>query len=148
MIIGMARTIRSELGTAFSTLELDEHSPAAWESILALFQKLQRREEQRQKTDLNPDSEFAFSNGFINIPRFHWISVPHELSREEEAIAKGLWVGKPGLLQSLQWKPHDPVELRPGDVEIDIRAGGLNFKVKISAPSPFSPSSAPLSLFI
>jgi phthiocerol/phenolphthiocerol synthesis type-I polyketide synthase C len=65
----------------------------------------------------------------INIARFHWISVPQELSRREDTASKGLWVGKPGLLQSLQWRPHDSTELSADEVEIDVKAGGLNFKV-------------------
>ena len=128
LIIGMARTIRSELGVAFHTLELDKFETDRWGTVLAVFQKFQRREELSQH-ELNTDSEFSFSNGSIKIPRFHWISVPQELSRKSAIAAKGLWVGKPGLLQSLQWKPHDPVDLSPIDVEIEVRAGGLNFKV-------------------
>lgn len=132
LIIGMARTIRSELGIAFSTLELDKFEPDRWETVSAVFQKFQRREELSQ-TELDADSEFSFSSGSIKIPRFHWISVPQELSRKSDTTAKGLWIGKPGLLQSLQWKPHDPVEFSAIDVEIEMRAGGLNFKVAYPA---------------
>ena len=42
---------------------------------------------------------------------------------------KGLWVGKPGLIQSLEWRPFDFPELSPEHVEIETRAAGLNFKV-------------------
>jgi len=41
---------------------------------------------------------------------------------------KGLWVGKPGLIQSLEWRPFDFPKLSPEHVEIETRAAGLNFK--------------------
>jgi SAM-dependent methyltransferase len=136
LIIGMARTIRSEHGAAFATLEVDDLAhPAAWSSLVVpVFRKFQRSLELELvdvETDLDPDYEYAIANGLVCIPRLHWINVPRELVRKTDVTSKGLWIGRPGLLQSLEWRPHatTTTELAAADVEIDVRAGGLNFKV-------------------
>ena len=128
MILGMARAIRTELGAVFGTLELENFQSDAWPCIADVFKKFQRPSEPDQ-SDLDLDVEYALSNGLINTPRFHWITVGQELSKPKDTAMKGLWVGKPGLIQSLQWKPFDFPDLSPDHVEVDVRAAGLNFKV-------------------
>ena len=132
LIIGMARTIRTELGASFATLELDDFEhPAAWSSLISVFRKFQCRAELAEgEASLDPDYEYAVADGLVCIPRFHWMDMPRELAVKTNTASKGLWIGKPGLLQSLEWRPHETTtELGPEDVEIDVRAGGLNFKV-------------------
>lgn len=128
LILGMARAIRTELGAFFGTLELEDFLSDAWPHIASVFEKFQRPSGLDQ-SDLDADVEYALSNGLINIPRFHWITVGQELSRPRDTAMKGLWVGKPGLIQSLEWRPFDFADMSPDHVEVDVRATGLNFKV-------------------
>ncbi|KAL8729504.1 MAG: hypothetical protein Q9166_004676 [cf. Caloplaca sp. 2 TL-2023] len=127
VILGMARAIRTELGAFFGTLELEDFQSDAWPHAAEVFEKFQKPSHSDQ-TDLDPDVEYALSNGLVNTPRFHWITVGQELSKAKDTAMKGLWVGKPGLLQSLEWRPFDFPELSPEHVEVDVKAAGLNFK--------------------
>ena len=132
LILGMARAIRTERGIAFGTMELENLDPAAWRSVLDVFQKLQNPAQSRpgtERQDLSADMEYAYSGGLICTPRYHWITVGQELSGTGDPALKGLWVGKPGLIQSLEWRPFESSELPADHVEIDTRASSLNFKV-------------------
>ena len=128
VILGMARAIRTELGAFFGTLELEDFQSDAWPSVADVFAKFQRPSGPDQ-SDLDADVEYARSNGLINTPRFHWITMGQELSKPKDTAMKGLWVGKPGLIQTLEWRPFDFPDLSPDHVEVDVRAAGLNFKV-------------------
>jgi hypothetical protein len=113
-------------------MELENLGPAAWRSVLDVFQKLQNPAQSRpgtERQDLSADMEYAYSGGLICTPRYHWITVGQELSGTADPALKGLWVGKPGLIQSLEWRPFDSSELPADHVEIDTRASSLNFKV-------------------
>jgi hypothetical protein len=123
----MSRTIREELLVPFGTLELDDIGAPAWEAALKVFEKLQRRKGQ---SDLGYDYEFVLSNGVVNISRFHWFSVSKELSKSAlENCPRKLEIEKKGLLQTLRWvrRPCDDIDSE--EVEVDVRAVGMNFKV-------------------
>lgn len=127
-ILGIARTCRSELSIDFATLEMEGMSPAAMSALLEVFNKFHRR---RKDFHFEPDQEFSFSGGRIQIPRFHWISVSERLSETllAERSVKQLNIGKFGLLHSLQWvqqKSSGPLE--SGQIEVEPRAVGLSFK--------------------
>lgn len=128
MIIGLSRTIRSELSIPFATLELDKSGSDAFSAIWNVFKKLQRTQE--DTSELDRDYEFVLSDGLVNIGRFHWISVSKELAlRPEKGGPKALEIGKRGLLQTLQWVQRPWVALGAYEVEVDVRAIGMNFKV-------------------
>jgi malonyl CoA-acyl carrier protein transacylase/SAM-dependent methyltransferase len=132
LILGMARAIRSELGATFGTLELEEFNSMAWQPLLDVFKKFQQPPAVgTDQLDLDADVEYALSGGLINTPRFHWITVGEQLARTKNTAMKGLWVGKPGLIQSMEWRPFDFPELSPEHVEVETRAAGLNFKVRM-----------------
>lgn len=127
-VLGIARTSRSELSIDFATFEIDEVNSDAMAALLQVLSKFQRR---RQDSHFDPELEFAFSSGTIQIPRFHWISVSERLSTklQEEHIPKRLNIGRFGLLQSLQWVQEKSIgTLAPGQIEVEPRAVGMNFK--------------------
>jgi hypothetical protein len=128
-VLGVARTIRSELSVDFATFEIDEVSSGAIDALLQVFGKFQRR---TKDGDFDPNLEFAFSEGTIHIPRFHWISVPKRLSTipQKEQPLKKINIGKFGLLHSIQWVQQKSISnLAPGQIEVEPRAVGMNFKV-------------------
>ncbi|KAL8720958.1 MAG: hypothetical protein Q9181_007806, partial [Wetmoreana brouardii] len=86
-ILGVARTIRSELLIDFATFEIDKVDEVAFEALTNVFAKFQRRFKEHE---VDPDWEFALVEGVINIPRYHWVSVANELSvaSEEEPLRK------------------------------------------------------------
>jgi hypothetical protein len=129
MAIGMARTLRSELSLDFGTFEVDKIGSQTWQALFQVFEKFQRRS---KDSTLNPDYEYALSDGVIRVGRFHWISVARELSQTaKEGDAKTLEIGTHGQLQTLRWTNEEAVSLAGDQVEIDTRAVGMNFKVCI-----------------
>lgn len=128
-ILGVARTIRSELLTEFATVEIDKVDEATLEAVTDVFAKFQRRSKEQ---DLDPDWEYAVVDGRINIPRYRWISVADELlaiPSQEEELPRKLLNSKAGSLQSLQWIQGSPIALAPDEIDVETVAVGLNFKV-------------------
>jgi len=127
MAIGMARTIRSELSLDFATLEVDNIGSQTWQALFQVFEKFQLRS---RDSILNPDFEYALSDGVIRVSRFHWTSVTRELSQPViERAVKKLEIGNHGQLKTLRWTEEEAACLARDQVEIDIRAVGMNFKV-------------------
>ena len=126
-VLGLARTIRSELLVDFATFEIDTIDDFALEALSNVFAKFHRRAKDPQ---VDPDWEFALFEGVIHTPRYHWTSVAKQLAviSEEEHPHK-LEVEKTGLLQSLRWVQGTPIVLTEDQLEVETRAVGLNFKV-------------------
>lgn len=126
MVLGMARTLRTELDIKIGTLELDRFDHAAWDAVAWVLEAFQRR----SHTGLmEPDTEWAFAGGFLNVPRFHWTSVNKQLCLPEPgASAKKLDIEKRGFLQTLHWKSYSPPAPQGDHLIVRNRAVGLNFK--------------------
>ncbi|KAF2832649.1 KR domain-containing protein, partial [Ophiobolus disseminans] len=134
--IGLARTIRAEMGLAFFTLEIDVEEPNFSELVRNVTSKVQRSDDVDQ--NLDPDREFAVDQGIIKIGRYHPFSLEKELSVRKEKdttdVAKKLSIGKPGLLDTFGWTSEArPASIGPDEVEIEAKAIGLNFKDVILA---------------
>jgi hypothetical protein len=129
-ILGLARTLRNELAVDFATLELDDPGdPDAVDAICKVYQKFLCRS---KDGDVGIDYEYAFANGRVHIPRFHWISVADGLaiSLSEGETPKQLEIGKRGSLKSLRWVGQSPhAQVTGNDVSVEVRAVGMNFKV-------------------
>ncbi|ROW06904.1 hypothetical protein VMCG_04176 [Cytospora schulzeri] len=126
-VLGLARTIRSELAMSFATLELEHTGKGAADAVVQVSRKLQESKE--DIAELDPDMEYSWTNGVLNVSRFHWIPVEKSLSGTATIPeTKSLNIGTPGLLQTLNWtgQPLDP--LSPDEVNITMSAVGLNFK--------------------
>ncbi|CAG8961993.1 hypothetical protein HYFRA_00014100 [Hymenoscyphus fraxineus] len=125
-VIGMARTIRSEVGTAFATLEIDSVDSKTWKPLCQVYEKFQRR---TKDEEVDCDSEFALSEGIIYTSRFHWLSVSKELAQTAVSeIPKILEIEKKGQLSTLHWLHVPNRELAPDEVQVECRAVGMNFK--------------------
>ena len=126
-VLGTARTARSELLIDFATFEIDIVDDFALEALSKVFFKFQRR---TKGPETDPDYEFALFERTVMIPRYCWISVEKQLSVvSEEELPRKLQIGKPGLLQSLQWVQEKPIVLAQDEIEVETCAVGLNFKV-------------------
>lgn len=129
MVMGMARTIRTELGIDFATVELDDFESKAYNALIDVYKKFRKR---RKNQDINPEYEFAVLDGQINISRYHWISTAEYLSEEPNADApKRLIIGRRGHLDSLKWCLEEEVQLMPEQVEVEMGYVGVNLEVKV-----------------
>jgi SAM-dependent methyltransferase len=127
LTLGLSRAMRTELSISLATLELDSLNRSSYEAIIKVFDKFHAR---TSTGAIDPDWEYTFHDGKINIGRFHWVSVSKELSSivTEDGPMK-LDIGRPGLLRSLGWVNYPLNKLGPDDVEIAVQCVGLNFRV-------------------
>ncbi|RAK81482.1 KR-domain-containing protein [Aspergillus fijiensis CBS 313.89] len=129
LILGMTRTIRSELAMPLATLELESHdSLAAADAVVRVFMQLQRSNE-AGADDLDPDMEFCWANVALHVGRYHWYPVKEALRGPiTEPETKALRVKKRGLLQFLYWSGGTLPELAADQVQIRTQAVGMNYK--------------------
>ncbi|KAH8802447.1 putative polyketide synthase [Xylogone sp. PMI_703] len=127
-VLGMARTIRQELALSFATIELENIAIGAAGAVVDVLTKI-RQSKDDINAELEPDMEYAWSNGRLNVSRFHWVKVKKALyETTEEAEAKALAIGTLGLLQTLHWVGQTLEEPACDEVHIKTTAVGLNFK--------------------
>ena len=78
--------------------------------------------------------EWAWVDGALNVGRFHWIPVNKDLCKTAKAAtAKGLTIGTPGLLQTLEWTSQPVGDPAPEEVHIKMTAVGLNYADVLTA---------------
>lgn len=131
LVLGMARTIRSELAMALATMELDGwdgNATGAATAVVGVLRKVQQGKEDVAST-LDPDLEYAWVEGEVHVGRFHWYTVPSALrdTAPSPPDTKALMIHKRGLLQTLHWSGQPLPPLADDDVQVSVRAVGLNF---------------------
>lgn len=128
--VGAFRVARAELAAALNTLEIDASEPDFSNLVLKVFNKVRASEDNEK---LLPDREFGVDNGVIKIGRYQPFSLEQEVvdrSQSGTSAVKRLEIGKPGLLDSLQWVEGTPQKvLGEHEVEVHTRAVGMNFRV-------------------
>lgn len=134
MILGLARTLRTELSIDLSTLEVDRFdSEQAWSRCVRVLQQVMHRDH-LQDPVLDPINEFVYSSGTVLVSKYYPVVVGDEIldRAPPSSSTKRLDIGKRGLLQTLIWKPSVIQTDRDGDwVEVETKAVGLNFRVCI-----------------
>jgi hypothetical protein len=127
MVLGLARTLRSELSLSIATLEIDTVDEVAYTAITNVFDKLRNSS---SVADINPDYEFVLSRNVVNIGRYHPVSVEQELAvSASQSQAVKLEIGRFGLLQTLRWVFHSQHGVGRDQLIVEPRCAGLNFKV-------------------
>lgn len=124
-VIGLARVLRTEMQLDFGILELDDFSQAA-HIVPIVFAEF---EAHFSAEDVNAEFEWAHVGGKTLIGRYHYINVAQELKalQDDKAVRK-LEQHKPGLASTLYWKPVSERTLNDGEVRIEVKTTGLNFK--------------------
>ncbi|KAK2816785.1 putative PKS/NRPS-like protein biosynthetic cluster [Arthroderma sp. PD_2] len=126
-VIGLARTLRSEMAIDFATCETDDvESQTGANAVADVLHKFHGREE---GAILGPDYEYAIYNGETLVNRIFPFSLDQELlisDPSEEAI---LSITQPGRLDTLHWSSQATVTPKEDEVEVEVYAAGLNFRV-------------------
>ena len=128
-ILGVARTVRSELLIDFATLEIDQWNDSTLDILYQVACKFSNRV---KGPILDPDWEFALVHGSVQIPRYQWMndSRPRTASIESSHAPTKLAIGRFGSLDTLRWiQDKQSTALHDDEVEVEPRAVGLNFKV-------------------
>ncbi len=77
------------------------------------------------------EDEIAFRNGARLAPRLVRLAPPYVGEARDKQHASQpvrLDISNPGMLENLSWIPLERVAPAPGEVEIEVRAAGLNFR--------------------
>ncbi|WYZ36126.1 hypothetical protein EsH8_XI_000009 [Colletotrichum jinshuiense] len=141
-LLGFARVLRTELGLDFVTLELESFSTAeAAEVIKQVYGEFEKRIS--DEPDANPEYEWAYVEGKVLIGRYRYVKV----AQESEELLKGMTVRKleqlkPGLTDTLCWKPLTAPVLENGQVRIDVKAIGMNYKDLLIAQGVITDTAA------
>jgi hypothetical protein len=126
LVLGLARVCRTEMSMDFGTLELENFEQTALGTVLAVFQEFEARLHEPQS---HPTLEWAYSNGDVQISRYHYIEISEELKvKRDQTAARKLEMHRTGLA-NMYWKQTEAHPLEDYEVEIAVRAVGLNFKV-------------------
>ncbi|KAI1379651.1 fatty acid synthase S-acetyltransferase [Hypoxylon crocopeplum] len=123
-VIGLARTIRSEMLIDFATCEVDDFNSAA-EKVVQVLAKFQRREADEV---LKPDFEYAIRDGNIHVGRLYPFVLSDELLMSESSDKAVLDVGTPGRLNTLHWVRQPREDIGSNEVEVEVHSAGLNFR--------------------
>ncbi|KAI1776601.1 fatty acid synthase S-acetyltransferase [Hypoxylon cercidicola] len=123
-VIGLARTIRSEMLIDFATCEVDDFSIGA-NRIVQVFNKFQRRDDDDA---LKPDFEYAIRGESIQVGRLYPFPLRDELLVSESNDKAILDVGTPGRLNTLHWVQQQREDVCSDEVEVEVHSVGLNFR--------------------
>lgn len=148
-ILGLARTFRAELGATFATLELEdaggESDGGKATAVFNVMRKVQHSSDERAKGEIDPDLEFAYSDGLVQLPRFHYCPLNEALGEsvaDKEPECRSIAIGHRGLLDTLHYEPISLPELGPDDVQLRQIATGMNMTDVVSALGIIKKSSA------
>ncbi|KAF4592341.1 polyketide synthase [Ophiocordyceps camponoti-floridani] len=136
MILGTARTMRTEKNARFYTVEVDEEQNSIAAATGLLTDLLMTPEMLGPGLDDgDADWEYAVIDGQVLIPRMHWQSLSSALVQSkgnrkdthESSSAVQLRIQKRGMLKSLTWEMRDVRKPSHGEVLVKTKAVGINF---------------------
>lgn len=129
-VIGLSRTLRSEIGIEFAVCETDDSDSAAGCMAVAnVIGAFQRREQEKDWPGL--EFEYAISKGKIFTHRLFPFSLEDELQVEKSFDEAVLKIERPGRLDSIQWVGQPAVAPQGDEVEIEVHVTGANFRVSL-----------------
>ncbi|KAK1594233.1 LOW QUALITY PROTEIN: beta-ketoacyl synthase domain-containing protein [Colletotrichum navitas] len=108
LTLGAARSVRRELAMDLATLELEFFNVHGWDAMATVLESFGGR---FRGGEVDSDSEYVFSNGSIQICRFHSIKVMDNLREQCDNAPKTLNIVNPGSLQALRWEETEGVGL-------------------------------------
>lgn len=125
-VVGLARTLRSEMSIDFAILETDKVvSPAGASAVANVVSKFQTREDDGV---LGPDLEYAIHKGQTLVNRIFPFSLDEELLVSQDSDEAALTQQHPGRLNTLTWSVTSSAPPKDNEVEVEIYATGLNFR--------------------
>ncbi|KAL3473204.1 beta-ketoacyl synthase [Aspergillus californicus] len=130
-ILGLLRTARMELSVQATTLELDSLQAHAFRTVVTVAERL--LDNTLFDPTLDPITEYVYAEGILRVGKFYPADVGEELLEAAPFVdltGTTLHIDKPGLLQTLSWKPKAmALDSVPKDwVEVQPCVVGLNFR--------------------
>lgn len=127
LTLGMMRTLRLEFSVPCATFEI--MGPADQATMSSLV-KVQKKIQSSPNSELDPNYEYSSEGERVFISRYYPGQLPTRLEKAyEQPESKRLTIVTCGLLDTIQWVRFERQLLGVGELEIDIKYVGLNFKV-------------------
>lgn len=124
-VVGLARTLRAELGVSFATCEVDDMtSPTALKAVAKVFNEFHERSPGRII-----DLEYSIIAGLTRVNRIFPSSLNDASKPSSNHYRVAMEICRPGRLESLLWVEKPPLFLGANEIEIEVHAVGLNFRV-------------------
>lgn len=124
-VIGLARTLRAELGVDFATCEVDDLTASTTLKALGdVFHEFHGR-----STSRIMDLEFSITAGLTRVNRIFPSSLDDGIKPWSDHCRAAAEISRPGRLESLQWVEKPSLSLGADEIEIEVHAVGLNFRV-------------------
>lgn len=134
MSIGLLRTARNEYSAGIYTIEIETAAtaPPVAKSVSDLLSHIQSSA--LNIDDMDQDWEYALVNDRMLVPRLHWQTMSNAFENlgvaSREPSSKQLTVKTPGLLHTMTWIEEAKKPLGEGEVRVQTKAVGLNFRVR------------------
>lgn len=126
---GLARVVRSEMLVDFGVCEIqDFEDHQSLQQLVRVFTRFQCRQQEATEF-LKPDVEYRIRGSEVQVPRIQPFALPSELNEATDGNRACLDVKTVSRVNSLFWQERPREELEPGYVEVEVHAGGLNFRV-------------------
>jgi hypothetical protein len=126
-VIGLARVLRAEMEVALGTLEVEEvRSPGDAARVLDVMAHFQGREKDGV---MGPDYEYAIHGDQTLVSRIFPFSLEKELLTSDASKEAVLTQTDPGRLNTLTWSTKQVQPPKEDEVELEVYASGLNFRV-------------------
>lgn len=146
MVLGLARTARNEISIPLFTVEVDSSTDRSTATQAVANILLRANSIHVNPENVDPDYEYAIVNGEILVPRLHWetmskaFSQHHATAKEknEAPTRKRITMKTPGLLHTMSWSDASVRSLAEGEILVETKAVGLNFRVRSVPLLPFS----------
>ncbi|KAF2814498.1 polyketide synthase [Mytilinidion resinicola] len=120
-IVGLARTIRNEVGIDFAVCQTDLEF--ADDKVWEVFDKFTNR----QTGDIfEPELEYVVTDGQVHIGRYYPHSIPDELLSSNPDGPVVLTVEKGSRLRGLHWERRKAKVPKDDEVQIEVHYTGLN----------------------
>ena len=127
-ITGFARVVRTELLLDFATCEVQDLN-LEFADVIKVWTAFTHRHDHEDEV-LNPEYEYLIRDGVINVSRYYPFELSKEMLDERESERVVMEIETPGRLNTLRWVQNpEPIVLGPDEVEIEVHAVGLNFRV-------------------
>ncbi|KAM0254483.1 hypothetical protein ACHAQJ_006765 [Trichoderma viride] len=125
-VIGLVRTLRSELAIDIATVEMNKiQTPAGAIDLANVLDKFLAREDDGV---LGPDLEYAIHDGQTLVNRIFPFSLEQDLIVSQASAEAVVTQTVPGRLNTITWSTLSPTAPKDDEIEVEVYASGVNFR--------------------
>lgn len=126
-VLGLARALRQEMSVDFAVCEVDDMEQSAG-LVLQAFTKFHDRQREAD-TEMGPDFEYSIHDRITRVHRIFPFQMDSDVTRTDQTEEAVLRIGRAGRMETLYWSAMLAPSLQADEVEVEVHATGLNFRV-------------------